>query len=643
MTEENHSSKLQNFLRSAARLQLPLERYAFPVVLFLWPLWGAWQGVDVSDAGYSLANYEWLSEGMWYYATFLANKAGSLLMALPGGSGLLAMNVKCALLLSLAAIAAYYNLQRLMPGWMVFLGEMLAISVFWCPTVILYNTLSYVFLTFACICLFRAESGIPRIRGWYVAAGIFLGLNVFVRFSNLLQAVLILAVWLEELWSRRSLKKAAKDTGSCILGYAAGAAAGFLWTAAEGGFGAWAEAIAELFGIGGDYTFGEMLRTTLDAYETAIWWMLIMAACVIAGMFFYAMPILRQHLYWKHVIYLAGVAALFRLYWGRGAFTTNYQDYWCMFNLVMMFLILTIFLDVVGIGGGFRATTDERFLAALSLLLILLLPFGSNNYTFPILLDLFVIAPFSLWMFRRIWQEFRHREVHFPLQSMAMVLIAAVLVQGGLFHMNYSFRDGTDGTKRTAVVQSVPAARGMHTTPQNAKELEGMYAYLEGNALTERTLLTYGDIPGLFYLFQMEPAISTAWADLASYQEELFQKEVTELSGAALAGYEDTLPVVIIRHDADHAYSEKDLRDLLLRMVKWNALTASGDGAWSGASVAKEPGDAEEEDSQELSYADSIGTQEERKAAYLEQYLEAAGYQTCYESEHYMVKIPVRR
>ncbi len=642
MTEEMCSSKIQEFLRRIARLQLPLERYVFPVLLCLWPLWGTWQGVDVSDAGYSLANYEWLSEGMWYYATFLANKAGRLLMLLPGGSGLFAMNVKCAFLVSMAALATYYNLQRLMPGWMVFVGEMLAISVFWCPTVILYNTLSYVFLTFACICLFRAESGIPRIRGWYAAAGVFLGLNVFVRFSNLLQAVLILAVWLEEVWSRRSLKKAASDTGYCIAGYVAGAAAGYLWTATEGGFGAWPAAIAELFGIGGDYTFGEMLRTTLDAYGTAIWWMLIMAACVIAGMFFYAMPILRQHRYWKHLIYLAGVAALLRLYWGRGAFTTNYQDYWCMFNLVMMFLILTIFLDVVGLAGGFGATTDERFLSALSLLLILLLPFGSNNYTFPILLDLFVIAPFSLWMFRRIWQEFRRRTVHFPLQCMAMVLIAAVLVQGGLFHMNYSFRDGTDGTKRTALVQEVPAAKGMHTTPQNAKELEGMYAYLEGNGLTERTLLTYGDIPGLSYLFQMEPALSTAWPDLASYQEALFEKEVTELSGAALAGHSDTLPVVIIRHDADHSYSEKELKDLSLRMVKWDRITAENDEVWQEGSFAAEPETAEEANASGL-LDDRIGTQEERKAASLEIYLEEAGYQTCYESEHYMVKIPVRR
>lgn len=643
MTEELHSSQIQTLLRRAARLQLPLERYVFPVLVFLWPLWGTWQGVDVSDAGYSLANYEWLSEGMWYYATFLANKLGALLMLLPGGSGLFAMNVKCSLLISLAALAAYYNLQRLMPGWMVFLGEILAISVFWCPSVVLYNTLSYVLLTFACLCLFRAESGVPRIRGWYTAAGVFLGLNVFVRFSNLLQAVLILAVWLEELWSRRSGKQAVRDTGRCILGYAAGAGAGFLWTAAEGGFGAWPEAIAELFGIGGDYTFGEMLRTTLDAYETAIWWMLIMAACVIAGMFFYAMPILRHHRCWKHLIYLAGVAALFRLYWGRGAFTTNYQDYWCMFNLVMMCLVLTIFLDVVGLCGGFGATADERFLSALSLLLILILPFGSNNYTFPILLDLFVIAPFSLWMFRRIWQEFRHREVHFPLQCMALVLIAAVLVQGGLFHMNYSFRDGTDGTRKNTVVQAIPAAKGMYTTPQNAKELEGMYSYLESNALTERALLTYGDIPGLSYLFRMEPGLSTAWPDLASYSEDLFRKEITELSGAALAGHADTLPVVIIRHDADHAYSEKELKDLSLRLQKWEKTAASDGEIQAEALTFEEAEGTGEENSRELPDSDRIGTQEERKAAYLEQYLEAAGYQTCYESEHYMVKIPVRR
>ena len=116
---------------------------------------------------------------------------------------------------------------------MVFLGELLAESVFWCPTVILYNVLSYVFLTFACLCLFRAVNGVPRKRIWYVAAGVFLGINVFVRFSNALQAVLILAVWLEGMWSSRSRRNVLRDTGACVLGYAAGAGGMLAWISLE--------------------------------------------------------------------------------------------------------------------------------------------------------------------------------------------------------------------------------------------------------------------------------------------------------------------------------------------------------------------------------------------------------------------------
>ena len=214
MQEMKKDTFIRTFLKKAGRYQTPMERYLFPVLLVLWPLWGTFSGIDVTDAGYSLGNYLTLKEGMWFFATFLANKAGAFLTLLPGGADLLAMNIKTALFVSAAALASYYALQRMIPGWMVFLGEVLAESVFWCPTVILYNVLSYVFLTFACLCLFRAVNGVPRKRIWYVAAGVFLGINVFVRFSNALQAVLILAVWLEGLWSSRSRRNVLRDTGA---------------------------------------------------------------------------------------------------------------------------------------------------------------------------------------------------------------------------------------------------------------------------------------------------------------------------------------------------------------------------------------------------------------------------------------------
>lgn len=595
----NHKvSAVRRILQTIAPFQRPLERYVFPVILALWPLWGAWSGVDVTDTTYSLGNFVSLDEGMWFFSTFLANKLGALLMVLPGGGGMLAMNIKTALLISGTALACYYCLQRLMPGWMIFLGEIIAISLFWCPTVILYNTLSYCILTLACLFLFRAVSGIPRKRIHYVIAGVLLGINLFVRFSNALQVVLILAVWLEEWWSRRRLADAAKDTGACIAGYACGAGVIFAWISAEYGASTYIGAILELFGMDGGYTFGEMLSSTWDAYAAVFVWILIMAACVIAGMLYFSMPMLREHRWAKRGLYGIGILILFRFFWGRGVFTVVYTDYWCMFNWAMMLILVIIAQDVLGIFGGYGATTDERFLSALSLLLVLMLPFGSNNYTFPILLDLFIIAPFGLWMFRRVWQEARRDEKQFAWYSMTAAVIAAVLVQGVLFHVNFSFRDGTDGTARTTQITEVPNAAGMYTTQENAQVLEALYAFLSENDLTNRTILTFGDAPGLSYLFDMEPALSTTWVDLESYSEETFEKEMTDLGGLAMTTHREQLPVIIMCVDESHPYDDEALAAL------------------------------------------RGGTQEDRKALILRTLLEEGGYETVYEVGDYIVKVP---
>ena len=590
-------SGIRRFLKKIAPFQKPLERYVFPVVLALWPLWGAWSGVDVTDTTYSLGNYLYLGDGMWFFSTFLANRAGALLAWLPGGGGMLAMNVKTALLISVTALACYYCLQRLMPGWMIFLGELLAISLFWCPTVILYNTLSYVLLTFACLFLFRAVSGIPRKRVYYAAAGALLGINLFVRFSNALQVVLIFAVWLEEWWSHRKFADAAKDTGACIGGYACGAGVIFTWISVQYGASTYIDAILELFGIDGGYTFGEMLVSTWNAYEAVFVWILIMAACVIAGMIYFSMPMLREYRWVKRGLYCAGILILFRFFWGRGVFTVVYTDYWCMFNWAMMFLLVVIAQDVLGIFGGYGATTDERFLSALSLILVLMLPFGSNNYTFPILLDLFLIAPFGVWMFRRVWQEARRKERQFAWYSMTAALMAALLVQGVLFHANFSFRDGTDGTARSTQISQVPNAAGMYTTAENAAQLESMYTFLSENGLTNRTLLTFGGVPGLSYLFDMEPALSTTWVDLESYSEEQFEKEMTDLGGLAMTTHREQLPVIIMLVDESHPYDDESLAAL------------------------------------------KGGTQEDRKALILRTLLEEGGYETVYEVGDYIVKV----
>ncbi len=66
----------------------------------------------------------------------------------------------------------------------------------------------------------------------------------------------------------------------------------------------------------------------------------------------------------------------------------------------------------------------------------------------------------------------------------------------------------------------------MYTTAENAKELDELYDFLSANGFLDRKVILFGDIPGIAYVFDMEPAIDTAWPDLDSYSKDKFQKQL---------------------------------------------------------------------------------------------------------------------
>lgn len=539
-------------------LQQPMEKFLFPLLLLLWPLAAVNQGVNVMDSTYSLGNYRYGdSVGvMWHFATYLANCLGELFDRTPFGKTMLGMNFLTGLLVSVTALAVYYVLKRMMPGWMIFLGEWIAISLCWCPTVILYNYLTYLLLTLACLFLFLAETSVPRSPRWFVLAGICLGLNVMVRFSNAPQCLLILAVWYYAWITKQEASQCRKDTLFCILGYILGFGIPLLVILIRYGAGVYAEMIQSLFGMtsqASDYTMAGMLFSILDTYVYTGRWMAIMAAGTVMGTLFLLMPIWRRYEWAKRLLYVAGIVLMIRFFYGRGMFTVNYQDYWCMFQWGMCLVILAWAVCLAAMGGVAAATVDERFLAAMILLLLLITPIGSNNYTFPLLNNLFFIGPFTLWMLRRFWQHTRYRREHGAWHIMAIAILVMVLVQGSLFHVCFAFRDGTDGTKRSEQVTGNTYLAGMQTTPANAAALSGLSEATKQYGLTGKKLLTFGNVPGLHVILGMEPALSNTWPDLDSYPVEQLREDLAALDA------EEVCPVIIIgKHDSAMTLEEPD-------------------------------------------------------------------------------------
>ena len=159
--------KYQNFI----------ERVVFPVILILYPLLRIRQGIDVADTTYSLANFQYFAsmDGTWMVATFLANALGSLLMHLPYGDTLPGMYFYTALIQSLTALVVYEAFRRRdrsagrMPMPLAFAGEFLALGLCWCPSTVLYNYMTYLFMAAGILLLYRGI--LKEDRRYYMHRG----------------------------------------------------------------------------------------------------------------------------------------------------------------------------------------------------------------------------------------------------------------------------------------------------------------------------------------------------------------------------------------------------------------------------------------------------------------------------------------
>ena len=564
----------------------------FPLLLAVYPFIHTAQGLDIMDTTYAMTGYTWLSrmDEMWLLATWLPNLLGALIVHLPGGGTLAGMTVYCTVFQSGMALLVWFALGRVFPvngaadapntaeegftSWLRFLLILIAESLCWCPAVILYNYLSWFFMTLLIVFLllaFREEGG-SGSRRYYFLAGCAAGINLFVRFPNIVEALLIIAVWFHALLSAKSerkdsafIGKALRDTGICVLGYITGVIIPFVIISIRYGISAWPNMIASLFSMtsdASDYTAGGMIAAVFGAYMTTLEEMLPMLAVVAAGILLFAA--VRKKTSFRNIaifIYAFLLAFLFRIYYAKGVFTANYWYYDAVFELAMMAIVLSVLLDVLAVCGILGESRLMRTAAFLSLLQILLLPLGSNNYTFPVVNDLFLILPVTGMLFLRALRRLREASrgedrrflravagsLHLPLLALGLLLMLLLAFQGFRFHLQYSFGDGTDGRTRDTAVTGIPRAAGTVTSAVRADSLETLYDRCEAVKREngeERTAIIYGNAPGLHYLLDLPPALFTAWPDLNSNESARIGEALEELSASG------EKPLVILRQEA---------------------------------------------------------------------------------------------
>ena len=198
----NAVKKIENWIQSHKKMLTLI----CTSILVLLPFLHVNSGVEFTDTGYSLGNYENFAQakGTWALATFLANVTGWLFTKLPFGHTMLGMQIYCNAVLSIILVVSFLKLKEFLPARYVFIGEVLAWALCWCPRVILYNYLTYLFFALGSLILLKAVK--TQKKKYFYFAGIMLGISLFVRFPNLTQAALIVVVFYDAILRRKSIK-----------------------------------------------------------------------------------------------------------------------------------------------------------------------------------------------------------------------------------------------------------------------------------------------------------------------------------------------------------------------------------------------------------------------------------------------------
>lgn len=522
-----------------------ITKYIFPVILFLYPFLTVNQGVDVSDSTYSFSNFLFFErmEGMWVVSTYVSNVVGWLLTKLPFGNTLLGMKIYATFFISATALLVYFVFQKWMPSWIAFVGELIALGFCWIPAGILYNYLSYFLFTLGAVLLYQGL--VEEKDKLLLMAGIALGINVFVRIPNLTEMALIVGLWYYLASKRQKINVIIEKTVKCLIGYLIGLAIPLVGVICQFGFSGIVEMIQGLSNVGSaddTYSIWSMIMSVVHAYQRTSKWVLLMILGIAMGMaMFFCFRGKWESL--KKITFIAGLLVLLRFLWGRGMFSFRYyEDYSSMYEWGMIALYL-VWIAAIYMLVSNKNSLEEKLWAVIVMVITLVTPLGSNNYTFQNMNNFFVIIPFAFYTYVKI---FRRKagvglisQITFPWKAMAAMLWAMIIIQSVGFHSQFVFRDGMDGSKRNYKFEEPKVLAGMHTTGVNGDALQDLLQYLEEKELKQQEIVLYGDCPGLSFLLNKPFAIGTSWPDLASYPYETFVQDLDELENS---------PMVIIRN-----------------------------------------------------------------------------------------------
>ncbi|NMD37065.1 MAG: hypothetical protein GYA87_00075 [Christensenellaceae bacterium] len=536
------------------------------IILLLWPVFFVTRGVDVHDAGYYLANYKYYLSGELNpnISMALSNIVGALIYKISPDAKLLTFRLLDWALNAFTWYIVIKLFKNYIPAlWlipMMFIGEAMIRRY---PMTLSYNTFSF---SFFIIALYLLIKGLNEDNQKYInISGLVIGLNVFFRIPNALQAISVFLPLWYAFTGKNTIEKGFKQALKFSLFGFIGLFLGFGIVVMLFGTNNVIAGLNALFHLSkGDSSHGitSMFDRIISESNQGIMFILdhakVYMAIILSSVFF-TVFVSKVKSKLKYILYVfACLGVIFASWWVSRRISQSIS--------VFIITLISFPLSILGAIVYRKSKPLLSLILASNIIFMLTVPLGTDNGLMQFNCALPYVAlsivaainnlTFACKYINKAIEDIDNTNKKFKINKTninvffahiiktAAILLLAVFIginlKAAIFDTLLKLSYGDHSYNALTTSNNVPQLYGMKTVPVRALGLEKYYNDINKDELKNYKLMVIGDAPIVYILSDNKPFFGEVWADLdvVSYEEY-----TTKLIQAAK---DENLPLILI-------------------------------------------------------------------------------------------------
>lgn len=514
------------------QLKITNKNYTWLMALvIIFPYLLIFQGLDFTDVGHSLTNYQQIfiepSSIQNAFSCWLTNVIGGAWIRLVANLGVFGAKLGGALVISLTTFIAYTILKDFLEKKNLLIGLLLAEIVAFSPSTIIihYNNLTSLFFILS---VFFLYNGILHKKNNFIFfAGFILGLNIFVRFSNILGIILIITIFFYGYLKKNNLSTQIKQALILLLGWVISILIVFIIMKLLGHDKLFLNSVTNLFRMVLDSSSshaGENLLRRLYTDHLSVIKYSIRTICVtilISKIFCKVNRYLRDF-----ALLLFSIIIVFYYFYDLKIYYYTFAPVGIMYILLLI-SIINIEKDNIGI----------RLISLIALIVLFITPVGSSNgiqmakyamwLAFPLsvsyisqLQELCINLNLNTYLSRNYLKLFiKQSEMVFIRKILLVFFLSFALI----FSYRFTYRDTSHRIDMHYNINH-SKLQLVYTTKERAKVVEELLSELSKYVNKGDYLFTFEHISLLYYLSETTPYLYNSWPML--YQPIQFKEAI---------------------------------------------------------------------------------------------------------------------